>query len=304
MKNPPILPGEDKKLLKANFNHKKVTLFSVGKRSGAVARQAGGLVFPLFSAEQSDGGYGKPDRCGDPERQQNDIRIVGKTVSDERDDSARDEISRRHADQCGEKFKSQKNGDRRSHPDAGQRQRQRDEAENARHNGARSAVCPRTAFLRDLLSFIGDEPLDALSQGAERSAFFAGSQKRAEENVHGEHGERRAEVCEQKAFRQVEATHDAEGDPALQFDEGQHGDQKDRERGASGRLYDIQYQFFQHNGHPLYYMRFLRRISRAAKRLPIVEKEPPERVYSIGNLQKTKFYMGTPKGESTKTAIS
>lgn len=98
-KNPPILPGEDKKLLKANFNHKKVTLFSVGKRSGAVARQAGGLVFPLFSAEQSDGGYGKPDRCGDPERQQNDIRIVGKTVSDERDDSARDEISRRHADQ-------------------------------------------------------------------------------------------------------------------------------------------------------------------------------------------------------------
>ena len=33
-------------------------------------------------------------------------------------------------------------------------------------------------------------------------------------------------------------------------------------------------------------------------------KKPPERVYSIGNLQKTKFYMGTPKGESTKTAIS
>lgn len=29
-----------------------------------------------------------------------------------------------------------------------------------------------------------------------------------------------------------------------------------------------------------------------------------KRVYSIGNLQKTKFYMGTPKGESTKTAIS
>ena len=66
--NPPILPGEDKKLLR-HFNHKKVTLFSVGKRSGAVARQAGGLVFPLFSAEQSDGDYGKPDRRGDPERE-------------------------------------------------------------------------------------------------------------------------------------------------------------------------------------------------------------------------------------------
>ena len=35
-----------------------------------------------------------------------------------------------------------------------------------------------------------------------------------------------------------------------------------------------------------------------------VKKNLPERVYSIGNLQKTKFYMGTPKGESTKTAIS
>lgn len=33
-------------------------------------------------------------------------------------------------------------------------------------------------------------------------------------------------------------------------------------------------------------------------------KERYKRVYSIGNLQKTKFYMGTPKGESTKTAIS
>lgn len=107
MKNPPVLPVEDKKLLR-HFNHKKVTLFSVGKRSGAVARQAGGLVFPLFSAEQSDGDYGKPDRRGDPERQQNDIRIVGKTVSDERDDSARDEISRRHADQCGENLSPRK----------------------------------------------------------------------------------------------------------------------------------------------------------------------------------------------------
>lgn len=36
----------------------------------------------------------------------------------------------------------------------------------------------------------------------------------------------------------------------------------------------------------------------------ILIKNAPERVYSIGNLQKTKFYMGTPKGESTKTAIS
>lgn len=34
------------------------------------------------------------------------------------------------------------------------------------------------------------------------------------------------------------------------------------------------------------------------------KKMRPQRVYSIGNLQKTKFYMGTPKGESTKTAIS
>lgn len=36
----------------------------------------------------------------------------------------------------------------------------------------------------------------------------------------------------------------------------------------------------------------------------VQKKNGAERVYSIGNLQKTKFYMGTPKGESTKTAIS
>ena len=40
------------------------------------------------------------------------------------------------------------------------------------------------------------------------------------------------------------------------------------------------------------------------KEVPNQKNKCAIRVYSIGNLQKTKFYMGTPKGESTKTAIS